>query len=312
MVVAVFAVLATVGTGVPVPPAGASVSARRLSAEGRYALGVRSETFVDATRPTSANGSYPGAPTRTLVTTIWYPAAGDPATPDRFNAPPYDGRFPLVVFAHGFTADGPTYGPLLRRIASAGFVVAAPTFPLSNGRAPGGPRIVDVVNQPADVSFVIDELLRLDADGTSPYAGRLRRNRIAAAGHSLGGVTTLGLLNDCCLDPRIDAYIPMSGVAVPLGGAFSWDQPAPILLVHGESDAVVPFAGSLHVFDEARRPKYLLALTDGSHVPFNTEQAEVIVASVVHFLDRYVYLRRSLHALIEDGNVPGVSALVQG
>lgn len=35
-----------------------------------------------------------------------------------------------------------------------GHVVAAPTFPLSNGTAPGGPKLVDYVDQPAGVSFI--------------------------------------------------------------------------------------------------------------------------------------------------------------
>jgi dienelactone hydrolase len=315
VVVAVIAVLAAVTTGVPGGSVGATTPAAEGSVEGSYAVGVRTETLVDTTRPTAANNTYPGAPTRTLVTTVWYPAVGTPGAPDQQDAPAYDGRrFPLLVFAHGFTASGPAYGGLLRRIASAGFVVAAPTFPLSNGQAPGGPRLLDYMNQPADVSFVIDEMLRLDADPASPYADLLRRHRIAAAGHSLGGVTTIGLLNDCCIDPRIDAYIPMSGIAVPFpNGAFTYDERHPVLLVHGEDDAIVPYAGSLHVFDEAHRPKYLLALIDGSHIPFIGAQGDVVITSVIHFLDRYLKQRPgSIHALVEDGNVPGVSTLFQG
>jgi alpha-beta hydrolase superfamily lysophospholipase len=310
VVVVVLAVLATVAPGIPGTPAGAAPAD-----EGRYAVGVRTETFVDDSRPTSANRTYPGAPDRTLVTTVWYPAKGTPGPAEQPGAPAADGhRYPLLVFAHGYTANGPAYGLLLRRIASAGFVVAAPTFPLSNGSAPGGPRLGDYVNQPADVSFVIDEMLRLDKERSSPYAGLVRRQRIAAAGHSLGGITTIGLLNDCCIDRRIDAYIPMSGIELGFpGGAFSYDRKAPLLLVHGEDDATVPYAGSLDVFDEARTPKFLLTLIDGSHVPFAPVQAEAIVSSMVHFLDRYLNGRDgSIRLLLEDGNVPGVAELVQG
>ncbi len=60
------AVLAVVGAGVPTSPAGstgAGTTARRQpSVEGRYAVGVRTETFVDRSRPTDPNGTYPGAP----------------------------------------------------------------------------------------------------------------------------------------------------------------------------------------------------------------------------------------------------------
>jgi predicted dienelactone hydrolase len=308
-VVAVFAVLAALATGTPASPAGAD--AKPFAAEGTYAIGVRTETFVDRSRPTAANGTYPGAPSRTLVTTVWYPTGGAPGPADHPNAPAYDDRrFPLLVFAHGFLANGPVYGGLLRRIASAGFVVAAPTFPLSNGSAPGGPALRDYVNQPADVSFVISSMLRLDNDDDSPYADLLRRRHIAAAGHSLGGITTIGLLNDCCIDRRIDAYIPMSGVELPFpDGAFTFERKAPVLLVHGDQDGTVPFGGSQRVFADAHRPKFLLQLINGSHVPFAGAQGGAIVDSSVHFLDRYLNGRSSIHALLEDGNVPGVAAL---
>ena len=203
---------------------------------------------------------------------------------------------------------------MLRRIASAGFVVAAPTFPLSNGQAPGGPRLIDYVNQPTDVSFVIDEMLRLEKDDDSPYADLIRRHRIAAAGHSLGGITTIGLFNTCCVDRRIDAFIPLSGIQLPFGEApFDYSRKKPILLIHGTSDGTVPFAGSVNVFGEAHRPKYLLALLNGSHVPFGGEQGDIIVTSMLHFLDRYLKHRGgSLHALVDDGNVPEVAALFEG
>ena len=190
VLVAVVAVLAAVGTGVPTAPAGAS--SKPLATEDTYGVGVRTETFVDRSRPTNANGSYPGAPTRTLPTTIWYPAEGTPGPTEQPNAPAYDDRrFPLLVFSHGFTASGPAYGLLLRRIASAGYVVAAPTFPLSNGGAPGGPRLADVFNQPADVSFVIDQMLAANADPASAFHGTIDPDRIGVGGHSLGAITTL-------------------------------------------------------------------------------------------------------------------------
>jgi fermentation-respiration switch protein FrsA (DUF1100 family) len=222
-------------------------------------------------------------------------------------------RFPLLVFAHGFTGTGPAYGLLLRRIASAGYVVAAPTFPLSNGAAPGGPRLIDVLNQPADVSFVIDELLRLDADPASPYGSVLWRRRIAAGGHSLGGVTTLGLLNSCCRDGRIDAYIPMSGVEVPFSGTYTRDFRAPMLLVHGDQDTIVPFSASQSAFAVTQGPKFLLDLLDGGHVPFGPPYGDVVINTVVHFLDRYLKdAPGSIRAMVRDGNVPGAAQLTLG
>jgi fermentation-respiration switch protein FrsA (DUF1100 family) len=318
IVIGVVAVLAAVGAGVPVAPAGASAASdprARASVEGRYAVGVRTETFVDTSRATDANGTYPGAPDRTLATTIWYPAEGSPGAADVAGAPAIRGRrFPLLVFAHGFTATGPAYGLLLRRIASAGYVVAAPTFPLSNGAAPGGPRLVDVVNQPADVRFVIDELLRLDADPASPYGSVLWRRRIAVAGHSLGAVTTLGMLNSCCRDGRVDAYIPLSGVEVALpGGSYTYDFRAPLLLIHGDQDTTVPLAGSQSAFAGAHGPKFLLNLLGGSHVPFGPPYGDVIIDTMIHFLDRYLKgAPGSIRAMVQDGNLAGAAQLTRG
>src|SRR5690606_6618046 len=54
-----------------------------LSSPGPYAVGEAQLTLIDASRPTQAVGSYPGAAERTLPTRIWYPAtsAGNGAAP---------------------------------------------------------------------------------------------------------------------------------------------------------------------------------------------------------------------------------------
>src|SRR5579864_8232198 len=63
---------------------------------------------------------------RVLTTYVRYPTAG---------RPPY----PLVVFGHGFAVTPGLYATLLDAWARAGFVVAAPLFPVENANAPGGP-----------------------------------------------------------------------------------------------------------------------------------------------------------------------------
>ncbi len=58
-------------------------------------------------------------------------------------------RCPLIVFGHGFAVTPAYYWRLLRSWAQAGYVVAAPVFPLENQHAPGGPNEADLANQPA-------------------------------------------------------------------------------------------------------------------------------------------------------------------
>ena len=130
---------------------------------------------------------------------LLYPAAGDvPATTEPVDdAAVADGTFPLVVFSHGWLASGPAYEVRIKEWARAGYIVAAPTFPLSSG---AGGMLGDYVNQPADVSFVIDELLALPDD--DPLAGHVDADAVAAAGHSLGAITTIGVGSQLLLRRR--------------------------------------------------------------------------------------------------------------
>ncbi|MGH9027899.1 MAG: alpha/beta hydrolase family protein, partial [Acidimicrobiia bacterium] len=227
-----------------------------------YAVGYRDVTYVDPARPTAQNGDYAGAPDRTLAVRVWYPAEGAPTDQPIVDAARAAGRepFPLVLFSHGYLASGPAYGALTSQIAGAGYLVAAPTYPLSNGAAPGGPSIADVVNQPADASFVIDQVL-----DDPLFAPTIDEEHIAAAGHSLGAITTLGLsLASCCADKRLDAAAAFSGVSILGPDQFADD--VPLLLIHGDRDGIVPYRGSVDAFADASAPKYLVTLLGGGHV----------------------------------------------
>lgn len=279
-----------------------------------YAVGKRSLTFVDRSRPTDANGSYPGAPTRTLPTLLLYPAAkGDPAGAAVEGARPLRrGRgFPLVVFSHGFTGTGPAYEALLTLLARRGYVVAAPTFPLSSGGAPGGPRLVDYVHQPADVSFVLSRTQRL-ARPRHSFHRAIDPRRIGAAGHSLGAVTTLGVsANTCCQDRRIDAAVAMSGLRVPFpGGTFDARRTPPLMFLHGGADGTVPYSGSTTAYQQTRPPRVLVTLLGGPHTPFRPPWLDPTVGTTTAFFDRYLKGdRRAVRGLLAAGTVPGVATV---
>ncbi len=243
----------------------------------------RTEELVDVTRPTDPVGDQPGRPVRPLPTVTYYPGG--------------EGPFPLVVFAHGNTVATPDhYRPLLRSWAAAGYVVAAPIFPLSSTRLPGAGG--DVVNQPADVSFVVSEMLRLSAEPSGPYAGLIDPGRIAAAGHSLGAMTTLGAaFHSCCKDARIRAGIVLAGRERPFpdGTFFPPGPPTPLLVVHGDADPLLPLAGARQIFDHAPPPKFLLTVLGGDHdVPYAGSDGQarpetwVVMTATRDFLDRYL------------------------
>lgn len=304
MVIAVFVMTAT---------APADAKAATASSGAQYAVGTRSYTFVDSRRRTAANGSYPGAATRTLRTQLLYPAKGDRQGAAVKGAKPIQTRegFPLIVFSHGFGASGPAYQFLLERYVRQGYVVAAPTFPSSSGSAPGGPKGGDYVNQPADVSFVLSRVLALKR-----YRGSSRRTidrgHIGVAGHSLGAITTLGLAsNSCCRDRRIDAAVAFSGIQLPFsGGSFSSKRTTPLMLVHGSQDRTVPYAGSLNAYEQAGSPRVLMRLKGGPHVPFTAPWLDPTIRSTTDFLDGFLKRdRKALRRLSRDGTVRGVSSV---
>jgi predicted dienelactone hydrolase len=198
------------------------------------------------------------------------------------------------------------------RWAARGFVVAAPTFPLSNHDAPGGPTITDYTHQPGDVSFVITEMLRENADRRSVLRGRIDRHRIAVAGHSLGAITTLGVAyNSCCQDRRIDAAVPISGIMLPFGAHTTWfaGPAVPLLLIHGNADQTVPYQSSVKTYALAKAPKYFMTLIGAPHTPFFGRWGPDIDNTVVAFLDRYLEHRDRVADIEHAATDPGISAL---
>ncbi|MDQ4070203.1 MAG: hypothetical protein M3203_12150 [Actinomycetota bacterium] len=272
-----------------------------------FAVGTRVETLVDTTRSTEGRGEAPGQPSRTLETLVYYPAAGNAGGEPTPDAPAAArGPFPLIVFSHGSGVSSPArYDLLFRSWASAGYVIAAPTHPLSSTNLPGGGS--DVVNQPADLSFVIGEMGRRSSDPASPYHRLVDGDRVGAAGHSLGAVTALGAVsNHCCLDARIRAAAILAGrkAAFPVDGWVTGPR-APLLVVHGDDDRLVRLAEGQQIFDEAAPPKAMLTVFGGDHNrPYGgslatTENPErvgatldgptrVVNTTIVAFFDRYL------------------------
>jgi poly(3-hydroxybutyrate) depolymerase len=190
---------------------------------------------------------------------------------------------PLVVFVHGSGGNPDFYRVLLEAWAAAGYVVAAPRLPS------------DRVNQPGDVSFVISELLRV-------YGDVVDAERIGVAGHSAGGVTTLGVaLNTCCFDRRVRAAAVMAADAPPFPeGTYFTGMSTPLLVVHGLADPTVPYAEGRRIFDGASAPKVMLTVPasdtpSADHArPFvGTENrpladTRVVMATTIGFFDRYL------------------------
>ena len=266
---------------------------------GRIAL-----AFVDTSRPTPANKSYAGAPDRTLETVVSHPIRrGRPLR-----------RRPLVVFATGFGRTATSYAPLYDHWVRAGYVVAAPTFPLSREDAPGGTSPVDMLSQPGDLRFVLERVLAENERPGSELEGLVDPRRVGLAGKSMGGITALlaGFDPDQ-RDARFAAVIAMTGLAMD---TVRFDRfETPLLLVHGTEDDIVPIKGSIDAYAAARPPKYFVTLLDQSHVgPFDggdQPAARVVRATTIAFLDAYVRgRRRARRRLSRAGDVEGVASML--
>jgi predicted dienelactone hydrolase len=190
-----------------------------------------------------------------VTTYLWYPPAADG-----------NGPWPLVVFGHGFATTPLLYRRLLRAWAAAGYLVAAPLFPLGNADAPGGPNEDDIVNQPRDMSFVIGRLLAANESADSPLRGVVDPGRIAVAGQSDGAETAFATAYERPWhDRRVRAAVILSGAELGRHVALV-RHGTPLLAVQGTADRINPPVYTLHLFHAAARPKFLLLLRGSSHL----------------------------------------------
>ncbi len=246
-----------------------------------------------------------------------YPALEGPRGSDLPNAPPArgSGPFPLIVFGHGFAVTPALYAPLLRAWAAAGYVVAAPVFPLANANAPGGPNESDLPNQPADMRVVISRLLAAAEAPSGPLSGLIAQQSIAVAGQSDGGDTALAVAYDPRFrDPRVGAAMILSGAEIPGIGGFQIPPGGPPLLAsQGTADTINPPSATDAFYGSAPVPKYLLELWGASHLsPYSSQQPQlgVVQRVTIAFIDHYLkHVPGSVHRLLRAGSVPGVASL---
>jgi dienelactone hydrolase len=258
------------------------------------------------TDPSRTLSTASGPVPRSFVTIVRYPEVSGARTRP----------LPLIVFGYGFAVSPAPYQRLLDAWTRAGYVVAAPVFPLENAAHPGGPDEHDPPNQPADMSLVISTL----TDGPLPraLAGRVDARAITVAGQSDGGDTALAAAYDPTVrdPPGVDAAIILSGTEDPFAAAFRMpaDGP-PLLAVPGTADTINPPADTDAFYAQAQAPKFLLRLLGAGHPPPYTEpgpQLTTVERTTIAFLDwRFQGQTGPFHHLLNAGG-PGPDAVLSG
>ena len=105
---------------------------------------------------------------------------------------------PLIVFSHGWGSVRTDLRYLAEHLASYGYVVAALEHPGSNFTAVNKAKKQQIAPQefldrPKDVSFILDELEKLNQTANNPLQGKLATNNVMVVGYSFGGGTALAL-----------------------------------------------------------------------------------------------------------------------
>ena len=199
---------------------------------------------------------------RQLTTRIWYPASGQPGGDPVPDAPIADGVFPVVEWSHGLGGTPEVYLAEILPLAAAGFVVPAPVFPTTSEGTEGNIQDVYNGNQSKDVSQVITNTLALNDAADDPFAGHLDTSvGVGVAGHSLGGMTTHGLLT-AWPDPRVTAAVPVACVDM---GDPSGEVQAHTLFIHGDQDQVCQYALARQAYEELDAPKAFLTHLGQGH-----------------------------------------------
>ncbi|GAX34876.1 alpha/beta hydrolase [Nodularia sp. NIES-3585] len=108
---------------------------------------------------------------------------------------------PVIIFTHGLGSVRHELRYLANHLASHGYVVAALEHPGSNETntnlaAQGKTRLLEpqeFLERPRDISFVLDELEKLNETANHPLQGKLATNNAMVLGYSFGGSTALAI-----------------------------------------------------------------------------------------------------------------------
>jgi dienelactone hydrolase len=238
------------------PPAGSKVEvwypSRKADAKGKR---LATYDVVDAL-PASLQALVPAGKS------VAYPSGGVRGLPVA------RGRFPLVVFSHGFAGFPEQSSFLTSWLASWGFVVAAPDHPSRDLAAALSFRSSNTGDPDVkDLRRTITLMHRLDAAKAGRFSGHVDTDLVGAVGHSAGGSAVEAF---AAVDKRVTTFVGMAGASV---GALSEESKGPRskvphqpgLLMAATSDGIVAEDRMVAAYDRLRDPKRLVLVGGGHH-----------------------------------------------
>lgn len=163
---------------------------------------------------------------RDIATDLYYPgvAAGN-------NVAVAAGSFPVLVIGHGFVMNTNAYANLWNYFVPKGYIVALPET--EGGFSP------DHGAFGVDLAFVAQAILAANADGASPFFGRVAPTA-ALMGHSMGGgASLLGAAGNTAITTVVD-FAPAE--TNPSAIAAAADIVVPTLIFAGSNDCITPIA----------------------------------------------------------------------
>lgn len=264
----------------------------------RYDRPLTLEVWYPATIPAGVNpiawysdvlGTGPGDPNRPNTPFQFAGRALRDAAPDAKEAP-----YPLVIVSHGYPGSRVLLTYLTENLASKGYVVVAidHTESLHGDK---GAFSSTLLNRALDDNFVIDQMSKMGAKGSSSFlAGLVNADKTAIVGYSMGGYGALNAtgvgINQATvntyapagklaarqvgnpeymasLDPRIKtivAFAPWGGTVFDADGLKGLKVPA--LFIGGTADTTAGFANIKRFFDQAvNSDRYFLVYENGAH-----------------------------------------------
>lgn len=177
------------------------------------------------------------------------------------------GRFPVIVFSHGFGGWRLVNSTLLAGMASWGFVVTSADHIERDLAAVASNNVR--ADPAVDRRVLLQQVdLLIDANTTAGgmFEGRIDTEHFAAAGHSAGGAAALSVLDA----EEFDAIIGFASV-----GAVHAPQVKPSLLVVAAGDIVVTPDFTAGLYRLLPSPKYFATIAQSGHNSF-TDSCDAI------------------------------------